>query len=496
MIDIVECNNYPESAHYDEFMEYLNKDKSTAWHYDASNIIANIDEFDNDALFEGSIITFGDNNHASVVNPINNDEQYFNNPILAFEYHNQYYLIMLPKNSAELNNVSIKVPSNNIWLMMSGRYISIPPVSLRGSTVPSTGTNYGYDLGNEIVDVESITKSMMTKDDVQHALNSATYQEPKSAESEFKPEFELTGEKQEIHWMTDQLGDNDAEEDVVYKAFYHYQNDAMGLIPIYEIANELTRTETILVNTEDDPIPEGVLQIIDKDGNVVDSWSTTDEWHITWGLTEGEEYTIHQVSTPYPYRVAQDDTFEVLEREITYVKVINDKVKDVTISKTVSGSGANTNDVSNYHVTITNGEHNVNHVVETPNGNLTLTTDNTGSGELDFTMKHNESVKIKGVYKDAVVTVTESANRYVASYQVDNGTRTINPTNNMDLTSTITMGDNDISIAFENTLTMILPTGVYLTLMDILPFIMLGLCLAGMAVIYRKNKTKKINLVK
>ena len=115
--------------------------------------------------------------------------------------------------------------------------------------------------------------------------------------------------------MTDQLGDNDAEEDVVYKAFYHYQNDAMGLIPIYEIANELTRTETILVNTEDETIPGGVLQIIDKEGNVVDSWSTTDEWHITWGLTEGEEYTIHQVSTPYPYRVAEDDTFEVLQGE-------------------------------------------------------------------------------------------------------------------------------------------------------------------------------------
>lgn len=110
--------------------------------------------------------------------------------------------------------------------------------------------------------------------------------------------------------------------------------------------------------------------------------------------------------------------------------------------------------------------------------------------------KHNESVKIKGVYKDAVVTVTESANKYVASYKVDNGERTTNPTNNMDITSTITMGDANVSIAFENTLTMILPTGVYLTLMDILPFIMLGLCLAGMAVVYRKNKIKKINLVK
>ena len=496
MIDVIECDNYPESAHYEGFMEYLNKDKSTAWHYDASNIISSIDEFDNDALFEGSIITFGDNNHASVVNPINNDEQYFNNPILAFEYHNQYYLIMLPKNPAELNNISIKVPSNNIWLMMNGRYISIPPVDLRGSTVPSTGTNYGYDLGNEIVDVESITKSMMTKDDVQYALNSAMYQEPKSAESEFTPEFELTGEKQEIHWMTDQLGDNDAEEGVVYKSFYHYQNDAMGLIPIYEIANELTRTETILVNTEDETIPGGVLQIIDKDGNVVDSWSTTDEWHITWGLTEGEEYTIHQVSTPYPYRVAEDDTFTVLQGEITYVKVINDKVKDVTISKTVSGNGASTEDVFNYHVEITNGEHNVNHVVETPNGNLTLATDNTGSGSLDFTLKHNESIKIKGVYNGAVVTVTESANKYVASYQVDNVTRTINPTNNMDITSTITMGDADVSIAFENTVTMILPTGVYLKLKDILPFIMLGLCLAGIAVVYRKNKNKKLNLVK
>jgi len=497
MIDVVECNNYPESAHYDEFMEYLNKDKSTSWHYDASNIISDIDEFEDDALFEGSIITFGDNNHASPDEWSNNEEMYYNEPILAFEYKNQYYMIPLSRKASDLNNISIKVPSNNVWLMMGGIYYPVPKVELRGNTIPSGGVDsYGYDLGNEIVDVESITKCMMTKADVQYALNSSMYQEPKSAESEFKPEFELTGEKQEIHWMTDTLGDDDAVENKYYKAYYHYQNDAMGLIPIYEIANELTRTETILVNTEDEPIPEGVLQIIDKDGNVVDSWSTTDEWHITWGLTEGEEYTIHQVSTPYPYRVATDDTFEVLEREITYVKVINDKVKDVTISKTVSGSGASTNDVFNYHVTITNGEHNINHIVETPNGNLTLTTDNTGSGSLDFTMKHNESVKIKGVYKDAIVTVTESANKYVASYKVDNGERTTNPTNNMDITSTITMGDANVSIAFENTLTMILPTGVYLTLMDILPFIMLGLCLAGMAVVYRKNKTKKINLVK
>ena len=497
ILDIVECNNYPESAHYEDFMEYLNKDKSTAWYYDASNIISNIDEFDNDALFEGSIITFGDNNHASVVNPINNDEQYFNNPILAFEYHNQYYLIILPKNPAELNNVSIKVPSNNIWLMMSGKYYSQQPIKLRGSTVPSNEENYGYDLGNEIVDVESITKCMMTKDEVQYALNSAMYQEPKSVESEFKPEFELTGEKQEIHWMTDTLGENDAEEEVYYNAFYHYQNDASGLLPIYEIANELTRTETILVNTDDDPIPGGVLQIIDKEGHIVDSWETTDVNHITWGLTEGEEYTIHQVSTPYPYIVAEDDTFTVLIGETTYVKVINDKAKNVVISKTVSGNGSNPDDIFNYHLVISGGHPNVTHTVQMSNGNnTTVTTDASGNATLDFTLKHNETATVVGVFKDTNISVTESGNNYIASYKIDNNSRVINESANVDLSASATMVNDDISIAYENTITLVVPTSAYLRLKDMLQYILMGFCLLGMIIIYRKNRTKKLNLTK
>ena len=506
-INIIECSSYPESDHYEDFVSnILYSDKNTAWHYDASNINSDSDKYDNDALFEGNIITFGNNNHASShsitdseTGDVTTYESYYNPPILLYEYEHEYYAISLPNDPAELNNLSIKVPSNNIWIYTSGKYQQ--DQLLKSSTVPSEGS-YEYDLGNEKIDVQSITKSLMTKDDVSETLNMSidTDNIPTfvfGGELDFNPEFELTSGPQEINWFTDVLGENDAATNTYYEAYYHFENDASGLIPIYEIANELTRTETILVNTGDEPIPGGVLQIIDKDGNIVDSWETTDVNHVTLGLTEGEEYTIHQVSTPYPYIVAEDDTFTVKVSETTYVKVINDKASDVTISKTVSGNGGNTNDTFSYHLVISGGHPNVTHTVQMSNGNnTTVTTDANGNATLDFTLKHNETAKVVGVFKDTNITVTESANNYVASYKIGNNSRVINDSNLKDLTASTTMSDDDIVIAYENTITLIVPTSAYLKLKDMLPYVLLGICLAGMVVIYRKNRAKKLSLIK
>jgi hypothetical protein len=299
----------------------------------------------------------------------------------------------------------------------------------------------------------------MTKSEVEMALDSAITTVPKNYEERFTPEFALTGEAQEIHWMTDVLGENDAESDVFYQAFYHYQNDASGLVPTYKVDNELTRTETILVNTEDEPIPGGVLQIIDKDGNVVDSWSTTEQNHVTLGLTEGETYTIHQVSTVYPYRVAQDDEFEVLIGETTYVKVINDKAKDLSIKKLVEG-GFWPNEEFNFTLNVTNAMPNAEHIVETPSGNQTFTTDSTGAGTFSFVLKHNETVKVLGLKSGATAIVTERSNNYQASYSINNGAKTTNPSPNMNLAASITMGDNNANVQFENKRIIPVPTGV------------------------------------
>ena len=53
------------------------------------------------------------------------------------------------------------------------------------------------------------------------------------------------------------------------------------------------------------------MQVIDKDGNVVDEWISTKEPHKISNLVEGEKYTLHEEIAPNGYVLATDTTFEV-----------------------------------------------------------------------------------------------------------------------------------------------------------------------------------------
>jgi len=54
------------------------------------------------------------------------------------------------------------------------------------------------------------------------------------------------------------------------------------------------------------------LQVIDKDGNVIDSWtSSKDEPHVIKRLVVGETYTLREKFAPYGYLVANDITFTI-----------------------------------------------------------------------------------------------------------------------------------------------------------------------------------------
>ena len=54
------------------------------------------------------------------------------------------------------------------------------------------------------------------------------------------------------------------------------------------------------------------LQVIDKDGNVIDSWaSSKDEAHVIKRLVVGETYTLREEFAPYGYLVANDITFTI-----------------------------------------------------------------------------------------------------------------------------------------------------------------------------------------
>ena len=73
------------------------------------------------------------------------------------------------------------------------------------------------------------------------------------------------------------------------------------------------------------------IQIIDKDGNIVDEWISTKEEHKIKNLIENETYTLHEETAPNGFVKATDITFKVTDEKIDqHIELIN---KIVEISK-------------------------------------------------------------------------------------------------------------------------------------------------------------------
>ena len=61
--------------------------------------------------------------------------------------------------------------------------------------------------------------------------------------------------------------------------------------------------------TGEKELPGAKLQIIDKDGNIIDQWVSTEEQHTITGLIEGQTYVMKEISAPYGYEIAEEITF-------------------------------------------------------------------------------------------------------------------------------------------------------------------------------------------
>ena len=98
--------------------------------------------------------------------------------------------------------------------------------------------------------------------------------------------------------------------------------------------------------TGEDELPGAVMQVLDKDNNIIDQWTSGSEPHMIEGvLIAGQTYVLHEVSAPAGYTLAKDVTFTVSETgEIDYVQMIDDTTKvsisktDITGEKNISGA--------------------------------------------------------------------------------------------------------------------------------------------------------------
>lgn len=100
---------------------------------------------------------------------------------------------------------------------------------------------------------------------------------------------------------------------------------------------ELTRTSVGDVEvskvsaTGGSELPGAKLTIKDSEGNVIDSWISTEEVHVVKNLSEGK-YTLTEEIAPEGYVTATTIEFEIKDGEVTKVEMI-DEVTKVLISK-------------------------------------------------------------------------------------------------------------------------------------------------------------------
>ena len=71
---------------------------------------------------------------------------------------------------------------------------------------------------------------------------------------------------------------------------------------------EITKSDI----TTGEELDGAYLQVLDQDGNIIDSWeSSKDEPHVIKRLTVGETYILREEFAPYGYLVANDITFTI-----------------------------------------------------------------------------------------------------------------------------------------------------------------------------------------
>ena len=84
-------------------------------------------------------------------------------------------------------------------------------------------------------------------------------------------------------------------------------------------------------NIASDEIEGAKMQVFDKEGNLVDEWTSNKEAHRISNLVEGEKYTLHEEIAPDGYVIATDIEFEVtLDKETQHEEMVD---KIVNMSK-------------------------------------------------------------------------------------------------------------------------------------------------------------------
>lgn len=159
---------------------------------------------------------------------------------------------------------------------------------------------------------------------------------------------------------------------------------------------------------------------------------------------------------------------------------------DFDFSKTIAGNQGDKNKRFHFTLTITGANPGTYPVITNDvTGNPTsITVGANGTASAEFSLTNGSTVKVLGLNAGAVCTVTEDADDYTATHSLDGGEAVTGESS-----GAVTLADSDHSVAFTNTRTGIIPTGVIMT---IAPFA-IGICVFGAIIIFMISRRKRRN---
>ena len=157
---------------------------------------------------------------------------------------------------------------------------------------------------------------------------------------------------------------------------------------------------------------------------------------------------------------------------------------DFDFSKTISGNQGDKNKRFDFTLNITGANPGVypveaNDVTGNP---TTITVDANGTATGVYSLTSGSSVKIIGLNKGAICTVTEDPDDYTATHSLD-GAEAVSG----ESSGAVPLTDSNHSVAFTNTRNGIIPTGVIMT---IAPFA-IGICVFGAIIIFIISRRKR-----
>ena len=180
----------------------------------------------------------------------------------------------------------------------------------------------GYDITNSYAPGKTsvtVTKAWADNDD-------RGGHRPKEIKVQLKADRENSGEEitlnAENNWTYtwSDLDQKKAGKDIAYTV--EETGKAVGYISTvtgnaeegFIITNTITSVKISKVDITDQKELAGAhIQVIDKDGNVVEEWDSTWEAHEVTGLKPGETYTLRETVAPEGYTLTSDTTFTLKE---------------------------------------------------------------------------------------------------------------------------------------------------------------------------------------